>query len=249
MAYGIIYLIWNMLNGKKYVGQTTKNLNYRISQHMKKKNSIVGAAMKKYGLENFHYGVVETCNTQEQLNERERYYIAVLNCKAPYGYNRTDGGEGTTGYSPTKEAREKLREANLGKKLSKEHCAKISAKNRGKKRTPEQCANISAGKMGHEVTKGAREKLRAANLGKKASLETTLKMSEKRRGKTPYKNLLNEMIQRQLTYKAFGELIGASQTSIGGKMRGERVFTEENITKMVAFFGLPAEYLMECAEN
>lgn len=34
------------------------------------------------------------CKTQNQLNERERFRIRVLNCKVPNGYNQSDGGEG-----------------------------------------------------------------------------------------------------------------------------------------------------------
>ena len=37
--------------------------------------------------------VIEECETQEQANERERFWIKVLNCKIPTGYNRSNGGE------------------------------------------------------------------------------------------------------------------------------------------------------------
>ena len=36
------------------------------------------------------------CETQEQANERERFWIRVLKSKMPNGYNRTNGGEGGT---------------------------------------------------------------------------------------------------------------------------------------------------------
>lgn len=37
--YGVMYLIWNMVNGKKYVGQTVKTVKERFKQHAKKEVS------------------------------------------------------------------------------------------------------------------------------------------------------------------------------------------------------------------
>lgn len=50
--------------------------------------------MRDCGLENFTIEVIERCETQAQLNERERFWIRVLNCKLPNGYNQNDGGTG-----------------------------------------------------------------------------------------------------------------------------------------------------------
>lgn len=212
-------------------------------------NLYADKAIRKHGRENFIVEVLEKCETFEQLNEREKYWIAVLRCKVPFGYNRTEGGEGNVGYTPTPEHRANLRAANLGKKLSEEHVAKIKAATKGKKRTPEQCANISAGKIGHEVPEEVRAKLEAANLGKKASDETKFKMSIKGRGKTPYKNLVNEMDSRRLTYKALGEMLGLSKSSINRRMCGKKNFTASQIAKLVEIFQKPAEYLMAREDN
>ena len=51
--------------------------------------------MRDCGLENFTIEVIERCETQAQLNERERFWIRVLNCKVPNGYNQNDGGAGS----------------------------------------------------------------------------------------------------------------------------------------------------------
>ena len=50
--------------------------------------------MRDCGLENFILEVIERCETQAQANERERFWIRVLNCRMPNGYNRSNGGEG-----------------------------------------------------------------------------------------------------------------------------------------------------------
>lgn len=93
----VIYLLTNLINGKQYVGQTIQQLRFRIYDHKLKKKFYIGQAIDKYGLENFKIEILEECSTKEQLDERERYWIAKLNTKAPNGYNLTNGGEGVCG--------------------------------------------------------------------------------------------------------------------------------------------------------
>ena len=82
----------NRLNWKLYVGQTRQPIEKRFLQHSKA-DSPLGNAMQDCGLENFTIEVIETCGTPEQLRTREMFWIRVLKCKVPNGYNQTDGGE------------------------------------------------------------------------------------------------------------------------------------------------------------
>lgn len=116
-AVGVIYKITCLINGKLYVGQTRQKLSRRITQHKydSKKGSLgIGAAIRKYGWENFSAEVIESCPV-EQLNERELFWIAALNTKASNGYNLTDGGDGGKGFSPSPETRAKLSVALKGR--------------------------------------------------------------------------------------------------------------------------------------
>ena len=88
-----IYKITNRLNRKIYVGQTKQSIEKRFLQHSKT-NSPLGNAMRSCGLENFTIEVIEECETQDQANRQERFWINALNCKMPNGYNRSNGGEG-----------------------------------------------------------------------------------------------------------------------------------------------------------
>lgn len=192
-AHGVIYKITCLVSGKIYVGKTKQKLEKRIAQHKfnSKKGSIgIGAAIRKYGLENFSVEVIETCPL-DQLNEREVFWICELDSKAPNGYNLTDGGEGLI--NPSAETRARMsanhpdisgeKNPNYGKKTPPEVCAKISAankgKNKGKKRKPltdEQRAKISAN---HADVSGAKN----PNYGKKHSPETCAKISAKAKGR------------------------------------------------------------------
>ena len=79
MAYGVIYLIWNMINGMKYAGQTTRTVEQRFKEH-KRANSHLGKSIRCYGAENFRYGIIKSCTTAEELNYWEKYFVAVPFC-------------------------------------------------------------------------------------------------------------------------------------------------------------------------
>ena len=87
----IVYKITNLLNGKIYVGQTIRTLKERFREH-KYADSLIGKAIRKYGTENFKSEILSTCNSFEELNECEIFWIYELDCIAPKGYNRLEGG-------------------------------------------------------------------------------------------------------------------------------------------------------------
>lgn len=89
----VIYKITNLLNEKIYIGQTKQPIEKRFLQHSKA-NSPLGQAMRECGLENFTIEIVERCKNQNELNEREKFWIKVLRSKSPNGYNLSNGGEG-----------------------------------------------------------------------------------------------------------------------------------------------------------
>ena len=86
-----IYKIINLINGKLYVGQTKFSVEKRFKEHAKA-DSLIGRAIRKYGIENFKLEIIEICKTFTELNEREIFWIKELNCKVPNGYNISDGG-------------------------------------------------------------------------------------------------------------------------------------------------------------
>ena len=85
-VFGVVYLIQNMKNGKKYVGQTIQQLEMRFNQHANAKSAL-GRSIRQDGIENFRYGVIRSCATREELNHWEKFFISKLKTKYPYGYN------------------------------------------------------------------------------------------------------------------------------------------------------------------
>lgn len=90
-----IYKITNLVNGKVYVGQST-NIPTRWRRHRAEVNNPnndypLYRAMRKYGLENFSFEIIEECS-KELLDSRERYWIKTLDSYYN-GYNQTSGGQ------------------------------------------------------------------------------------------------------------------------------------------------------------
>lgn len=90
-----IYVIKNKINNKVYVGQAIDPQHRFISHLSRAKtnadHSPIHDAITALGKENFYYEILE--ENIENYNEREKYWIEKLQCKVPYGYNLTDGGE------------------------------------------------------------------------------------------------------------------------------------------------------------
>lgn len=87
-----IYKIENIINGKVYVGQSV-NIKQRWAEHRSMlrnnyhENQHLQNAWNKYGEENFIHSIIEEC-TQEQLNEREKYWMDYYESyKREKGYN------------------------------------------------------------------------------------------------------------------------------------------------------------------
>ncbi|MBR2774280.1 MAG: GIY-YIG nuclease family protein [Selenomonadaceae bacterium] len=237
-VYGVVYLVWNMVNGRRYVGQTTRKVEERFKEHACGKKYLIGKAIRKYGKENFRYGVIKSCASKEELNAQEIYFIAALHCKAPYGYNCTDGGECGNGRIILKEMRDNMSAAQIKRFKDPNEHTKISlalsgAKhpNFGKHRTDESRAKMSESKIGHEV-----------------SDRTRLKISKAFRKTSPYKNLITELDAHKLSYAALAKLMDFSQASVSRKVSGIRKFTDAEKAKLEEIFGKSAEYLLERTE-
>lgn len=97
MAY--IYKITNQINQKSYIGKTEQvNPVNRWKEHQretlkdKSQTRALYRAIRKYGVNNFNFEILEETNNP---NEREKYYIQYYNTYHN-GYNETLGGDGAS---------------------------------------------------------------------------------------------------------------------------------------------------------
>jgi len=106
----IIYKIVNDINGRVYVGKTSRSLESRIHSHLRRK-SYLPRSLRKHGLNHFSWGIIDSAESESLANWKEEYWIRTLNSKYPNGDNLTDGGEGSPGYRHTAETKRKMSES------------------------------------------------------------------------------------------------------------------------------------------
>lgn len=107
----IVYIAKNLINDKKYIGYTTKSLDERIKNHLRKSKNIndkhyfylFKKAIRKYGIESFEWDVLANCASIEDCCSLEKHYIKKLNTISPNGYNLTEGGNGGIQSEETKD--------------------------------------------------------------------------------------------------------------------------------------------------
>jgi group I intron endonuclease len=191
-----LYVIENLLNGKKYVG-LSKDAKWRWKTHLRAtrgtRTSPLYAAIRKYGVESFKFTGLGSVDGYEAASKLEMRLIAGFGSKTPQGYNMTDGGEGLSGYAFSEEALAKIRTAFKGRTHTEasrlkmgsfkgrthtpETKAKIAESNRNRVTTDETRAKMSASQK-KAMTAERRQLIREQQLGSKASDEARAKMSE-----------------------------------------------------------------------
>lgn len=106
-----VYKITNLINHKLYIGITKRNPKIRFNEHFSNKNELLYKAKEKYGKENFSLEIIEKDIPEDNIDEKERYYIKLYNSLVPNGYNLSIGG--ISNKSISDEGKQKLKECNL----------------------------------------------------------------------------------------------------------------------------------------
>ena len=175
---GIIYGWYNTKSGKWYVGQTVNpegRFNCHIDRAINKKDkTYFYNSIRKYGLENFVYCVLEENVLRENLNMREMDWIEEFDSFYS-GYNLTLGGDGSKGFIMPEEQKKKISQSNKGK----------TPWNKGKHDifSEESRKRISNKFKGKPLSEEHKKKISEANKGKTFSIEARKKMSESRKGR------------------------------------------------------------------
>lgn len=100
-----VYLITNLVNGRYYVGKTIGDVKRRWSHHIYKyraeKRQYIYNAIRKYGPDCFDIQILSEGQDDKKLLNLEKVWITLLQSKFDaYGYNLTNGGQGTVGLKP-----------------------------------------------------------------------------------------------------------------------------------------------------
>lgn len=88
-----IYKTTNLINGKFYIGKCSKSVN--SSTKYFGSGNLLCKAINKYGIENFIKEILFETDNIDELNEKEKEYIDLLDaCNRNIAYNIAKGGEG-----------------------------------------------------------------------------------------------------------------------------------------------------------
>lgn len=174
---GEIYVIFNSVNNKPYIGITIQGYLKRFRKHKEcSKRGVDYAlyrAMRKYGEEKFWIDLIETIEESseskllDKLNEREKFWIKELDSKKN-GYNMTSGGQGIL--RPSLETRRKM---SRNQTVTKEQCERLRKLRTG---NPPWC-------KGKKLSKKIRKKMSEGRKGWIPSEETRKLWSEQRKGR------------------------------------------------------------------
>lgn len=167
-------------NGKSYIGISASTADARFTIHryhmtLRRKQTLpLYRALKKYGPASVQVKTLCLNDDWQMLCDLERDAINKFCTRIPNGYNLTDGGEGTIGWSPTAEQLSRMSAWQVGRKLSEEHKQKVSKSLIGNSR----------------------------KLGKKESIETRLRKSIAYKNRWPEMNA-DERARRLTPMRAF----------------------------------------------
>lgn len=185
---GCIYLATNRLNGKQYVGQTTRTLRIRRNQHksdaklLENPCCVITRAIRKHGFENFDWIEVESDVPDEDLDRLEIENIKWFGSKHPKGYNLTNGGDGPeriteemrrkASASVSKlwkddEYRSRMIAAHEGKEVEESTRALLSVKSKERWLNPDYRRKIVNAQKGKKLTPEHKAKISKANKGRK----------------------------------------------------------------------------------
>jgi group I intron endonuclease len=187
---GIVYCAISPSN-KKYYGYTIKSLEKRKEGHykdavIKNSNKFFSKAIRKYGIENFNWYIVEEHYRETKIElhgilcEREIYWILKDKTYLPeFGYNMTKGGDGALGYKFTLEQYKKVCEFNK----------KLTDAQRGIPRTEEIKQKMSLAKKGktYEEIYGEEkaEEMRIKRRNQRHTEESKQKIKNARKNRKP----------------------------------------------------------------
>lgn len=181
------------LNGKVYIGVTSKKPEERWLKGRGYQSQCVYKAIKKYGWENIEHIVLFEGLSREDAEKKEIELIACYKANNPeFGYNIENGGnfsgkhskitcekisKSKKGWSPSPETRKHMGDSRRGKPFSEERKRKLSECSSHHPMSPENKRKLIEINTGRTVSEETRQKLREANLGKKHTQEHKDKIS------------------------------------------------------------------------
>ena len=169
-----LYKITNKINGKVYIGRTSKSVSKRWYTHCQKADrnprQAITNAICKYGKDAFVIEEIGFCLSPKSSIIAEKILIVYWRKKC-CSYNRSCGGDGAIGFKHSNATKRKMSRSQKGRvitwgnkisKALKGHSVsddarrKISLSQRGRKRSKEFIEKMRRALTGRKITWGAK---------------------------------------------------------------------------------------------
>ena len=221
----IAYRIEHASNGSAYIGITSRSIKQRWSDHKfaSKSGSVpLYRAMRKYGVESFSISEIGCAETYDALKALEIKLIASARDQGVKLYNVTNGGDGTQGWVPSNEVKEKIRQKNIEQMSNPERRLALSQAAKKQFSDPKYGEAVSARLRGVPLSSEHKNKLSIAGKGRIVSKETRTKLAEAFKGR-PRSAEVVEAMRLAATGRRHTE---ASKTLMSSKRKGQRLSPE-----------------------
>ncbi len=158
-----VYVIKNLLNGKRYIGSASLSFHKRWRVHKSRlrlgnhPNDHLQKSWNKNGEDAFEFSVLERCPPEECLMREQAWLDSEKTWQRKIGYNKSPTATGVLGTVWSDEAKRLQSLRKKGVKPSAEAIRKRTEKQRGLKRTAETKAKMSASAKAVGVSKETRE--------------------------------------------------------------------------------------------
>jgi hypothetical protein len=222
--FGYVYLTTNKINNKKYIGLSTKYLDEYLGSGV-----ILIKAIEKYGSNNFNKIILQECNSKEELNNAEIYFIKLYDAVNDENFYNISGG-GTGG--------------NLGEKVNKRISDSVKGEKNGmygKKHKKESMIKRTENiikKYGGSPLKGIprtkEDIIKITENTKLAMQNVDLKKHLSEKMKEFHKNTSNE-IKEKINIKRINTLNAFYNTEEGAKLK--KLKSKKSTGKLNHFYG------------
>lgn len=192
-----VYIHTNKTNNKVYIGITSwkpeDRWGHNGNRYYKAEQPVFYRAIQKYGWDGFEHIIFAENLSEEEAKKIEIGLIALYksNCcryrNPSYGYNMTDGGDGTKGRPHTDETKQKIREKATGRVWSEQQ-------KEDRRKLYKNIKNPFSGRSHSDETKKI--------IGDKARTRLADKTNHPMYGKTQSEESINKNIQSQKTKKS-----------------------------------------------
>lgn len=170
-----IYKIENIVTGKVYIGQSC-NIDERLKSHRRSllrgshDNQRLQRAWNKYGESYFVFDVVEIVAANDNLTQKEQYWIDTLRAAGPGGYNMCPAAGSCLGRKLSKEQRERRKGRTPWNKGMRGQYRNGPASDERKKKISEAQKGEKNHNYGKKTPDFVKEKIRSSYSGSRCYL-------------------------------------------------------------------------------